>query len=77
MRTGELLYAVVWEKYVHGCSRHRVQIKPDRQFSRDRQEYRKKSRGLQNKRKGRKSVPKDPKPQTPDPEMIKCRDGLF
>jgi hypothetical protein len=32
--------------YVQCCSRHHVKFKPDRHFLRDRQQYRKKSRGI-------------------------------
>lgn len=77
IKSGALSYAVVWCEFVRCCSRHRVQVKPNRQFSRNRQEYRKNSRGLQQKRKGRKFIIKYPKPHTPDPETLKSRDGLF
>jgi hypothetical protein len=42
------------EAFVQCCARHRVKSKPGRQFPRDRQEYRRKSRGLDNRRRGRK-----------------------
>ena len=50
-----LLWSSLYTAYVLCCSRHRVQCKPDRHFSRDRQLYRKKSRGIVEKRRpGRK-----------------------
>lgn len=42
------------DKYAHCCAQHRVRCKPGRHFPRDRQEYRRKSRGLENRRRGRK-----------------------
>jgi len=72
-----LPYAAIWDDFVRRCSLHRVNSKPNRQFSRDRQEYRKNSRGLQQKRKGRKFVNKYLKPQLPDPEILKSNNGLF
>lgn len=44
----------VWVAFVECCSLHRVRSKPDRQFTRDRQEYRRKSRGLEQRKRGRK-----------------------
>jgi hypothetical protein len=49
-----LLWPSVWAIFVQGCARHRVQFKPDRQFPRNRQQYRRKSRGLDRRRPGRK-----------------------
>jgi hypothetical protein len=46
----------IWMEFVQCCSKHRVRSKGDRQFSRDRQEYRRKSRGLEKRRPGRKPV---------------------
>jgi hypothetical protein len=48
------LWPSIWSAFVNACARHRVQSKPDRQFPRDRQEYRRKSRGLEKRRPGRK-----------------------
>lgn len=53
----EVPWASIWMAFVQCCSQHRVRSKPDRQFSRDRQEYRRKSRGLERKRPGRKPEP--------------------
>jgi hypothetical protein len=47
-------WAIIWMEYVQCCALHRVRSKPNRQFPRDKQEYRKKSRGLERKRRGRK-----------------------
>lgn len=50
-----LLWSSLYSDFVLCCSRHRVKIKPDRHFTRDRQQYRKKSRGVvEPRRKGRK-----------------------
>ncbi len=49
-----LLWPSIWAVFVKCCARHRVAFKPDRQFPRDRQQYRKKSRGLDRHRPGRK-----------------------
>lgn len=49
-----LLWPSLWRAFVQCCARHRVQFKPDRQFPRDRQQYRRKSRGLEQHRRGRK-----------------------
>ena len=43
-----------WKGLIHRCSKHRVRVEPGRQFSRNRQEYRRKSRGLKIKSRGRK-----------------------
>lgn len=52
------LWPSLYSHYVLCCSRHRVQFKPDRHFSRDRQLYRKKSRGIVDpRRRGRKRNP--------------------
>ena len=45
---------LIWVEFVQCCSQHRVRSKLNRQFSRDRQEYRRKSRGLEKRRPGRK-----------------------
>lgn len=48
---------LIWMEFVQCCSQHRVRFKPDRHFPRDRQEYRRKSRGLERRRPGRKPKP--------------------
>ena len=48
------IWASIWANYVQCCAQHRVLYKPGRQFSRDRQEYRRKSRGLDKRPRGRK-----------------------
>jgi hypothetical protein len=58
----------IWAVFVRCCGRHRVKYKPDRRFSRNQQEYRRKSRGLEkrrpnHKRKYREASPL-PKPET-------------
>jgi hypothetical protein len=51
----EQLWDSIYSNYVDCCSRHRVKFKPDRHFPRDRQQYRKKTRGIVDpRRRGRK-----------------------
>ena len=65
-----LLWSSLYGDYVLFCSRHRVQCKPDRHFSRDRQLYRRKSRGVvEPRRKGRKR--KSVLMSTPELETVK------
>ncbi len=45
-------WPLVWEVYVQCCAQYRVKFKPDRRFPRDQQEYRRKSRGLEIRRRG-------------------------
>ena len=42
-----------YECFVKECSRYRIALKPDRSFTRDKQEYRAKARGLKGKKRGR------------------------
>ncbi|MBI4765248.1 MAG: hypothetical protein HY787_11660 [Deltaproteobacteria bacterium] len=77
-----LLWSSLYAAFVLCCSRHRVQCKPDRHFSRDRQLYRKKSRGIvEPRRKGRKrkSVLRSvPESETVKSETIKdSKDRVF
>jgi hypothetical protein len=51
-----LRFPSLWAIFVQHCARHRVKLKPNRQFSRDRQQYRRKSRGLERRRLGRKRI---------------------
>lgn len=69
------LWSFVWEQCVCSCARHRVKFKPGRQSSRNRQQYRRKSRGLQAKLIGRKRSSKPPRPQMPGPEILSDRRG--
>ena len=61
-------WASIWKTYVQGCAQYRVKYKPNRHFSRDQQEYRKKSRGLEKRRRGSKRKYEEasslPKPET-------------
>jgi hypothetical protein len=72
-------WASLWQAFVQCCARHRVRSKPNRQFPRDRQQYRKKSRGLERRRRGRK--PKAAKASSllsSKPETLKNRkDGVY
>ena len=63
-----LLWPSFWAEFVQCCARHRVQSKPGRQFSRDRQQYRRKSRGLDRRRPGRKRKATSLLP--PEPETL-------
>ena len=67
-------WPLMWEAYVQCCAKHRVRFKPDRQFPRDKQEYRKKSRSLDKHRSkhGRKYKEASPLPQ---PETRKGAKG--
>ena len=66
-----LLWQLVWDQFLHSCAKHQVRHKPDRQFTRDRQQYRRKSRGLEKRRLGRRPMQKPARPQLPDPEFFK------
>jgi hypothetical protein len=72
-------WAIIWTEFVTCCSKYRVKIKPNRQFPRDRQQYRRKSRGLERKRPGRR--PEATKATTSlqsRPETLKNRrDGVY
>lgn len=68
-----LLWALLWGQFVRVCSRYRVRSKPGRQFTRDRQEYRRKARGLARPQKRRKARPEVP--QLPEPEILKDANG--
>ena len=48
------LWASIWTTHICCCAKHRVTYKPDRRFTRDRQEYRRKGRGLEKRRKNSK-----------------------
>lgn len=76
MSAGDVgLWPSTWEEFVRRCARHRVHSKPGRQFSRDRQEYRKKSRGLEKQRRGRKPKFKTASPLPLKPETRKDSKG--
>jgi len=63
--------ASILAKCVRCCARHGVHYKPGRPFPRDRQEYRRKSRGLDNRRRGRRPKFKIASPLPPEPETRK------
>jgi len=74
----KFLWPSLWEMLVTACAHHRVSIKPDRHFTRDRQEYRRKSRGLEKRRGGRPRKYPVPQPLSIDPETIKdSKNNLF
>jgi len=68
-----------YECFVKECSRYVVKSKPGRSFTRDKQEYRAKTRGLKKKRRGR--PPKQTTPFVPfarenaAPETVRYSDG--
>ena len=70
-----ILWSLVWTQLVRSCSHQRVRSIPDRRFTRDRQEYRRKSRGLEKRRRGRKPKPTALRTQLPEPESFKNRKG--
>ena len=72
-------WPTIWTAFVTSCTKYRIKIKPNRHFSRNRQEYLKKSRGLERKR--RECKPKETN-ATPSswsrPETLKNRrDGVY
>jgi hypothetical protein len=78
-----LLWSSLYAAFVLCCSRHRVRSKPDRHFPRDRQLYRKKSRGIVEKRRpGRKRnaaliCTQNPKPVIKSEIIKDCKDRVF
>ena len=70
-----LLWPSIWAVFVQCCARHRVQFKPDRHFPRDRQQYRRKSRGLERHPLGRKPKYNATTPRPPEPQTLKDRKG--
>jgi len=52
--TDKSSWTSIWLAFIQCCARYRVLFKPNRQFPRDQQLYRKKSRGLMQLRPGRK-----------------------
>jgi len=72
---GGLLWTSLWEEFVQCCSRHRVHFRPDRQYPRDRQQYRRKSRGLEKRPRGRKPKYNTVTQQQPERETLKNRKG--
>ena len=69
------LWSSIWKTHMYYCAKHRVRYKPDRRFARDRQEYRRKSRGLEKRRKNAKRKYQVPSPP-PQPETRKDSNGL-
>ena len=74
-RAAMLLWSLLWEQFVRSCARQRAKPKPGRQFSRDRQKYRRKSRGLEKPRRGRKSKLQPTLPESPQPELLRDAKG--
>ncbi len=73
-----LLWPSIWAIFVQHCARHRVKFKPNRQFPRDRQQYRRKSRGLERRQPGRKRIATllPPEPETLNrPQTLKDSKG--
>jgi hypothetical protein len=67
-------WASIWAAFVKCCAHYRVKIKPNRHFTRDRQEYRRKSRGLERKRPGCKPKATETAPSLLSrPETLKNR----
>lgn len=59
-RAAALGWVWAWDQYLRSCARHRVRHKPDRQFLRDRQKYRRRSGGLGKCRSGTWASPLPP-----------------
>lgn len=57
-------WTILWASYIQCCAKFQMKYKPNRQYSRDRQEYRRKSRGLERRRNktGRKYQKPSPPP---------------
>ncbi len=53
-RPDALPFSRRYQSYVLLCARYQVRIKPGRSFPRNQQEYRRKARGLEIKRRGRR-----------------------
>jgi len=70
-----LIWPTIWAAFVQCCARHRVQFKPGRQFPRDRQQYRRKSRGLERRPRGRKPKYNAVAPQQPERETLEDSKG--
>jgi hypothetical protein len=68
------LWTSMWESLVRCCARYRVKYKPNRQFARDQQEYRRKTRGLDERRSKQGRKYKKPSP-LPQPETLKDLKG--
>jgi hypothetical protein len=69
----------IWTSFIKCCAKYLVKIKPNRHFPRNRQEYRRKSRGLERKRPGRKpKATKEAPSLLSRPETLKNRrDGVY
>lgn len=69
----------IWTSFIKCCAKYLVKIKPNRHFPRNRQEYRRKSRGLERKRPGRKPKATKAAPSLLSrPETLKNRrDGVY
>jgi hypothetical protein len=74
-RAAMLLWSLLWKQFVRSCARQRTKSKPERQFSRDRQQYRRKSRGLEKPRRRRKSKSPSTLSESQQPELLKDAKG--
>lgn len=68
------LWVSIWTTHIGCCAKHRVKYKPDRRFTRDCQEYRRKARGLEKRRRGRPCKYIEPSPKS-QPETHKNLKG--
>ncbi len=73
------LWASIWTTHIRCCAKHSVRYKPDRRFTRDRQEYRRKSRGLEKRTKNynRKYQQVSPPPQSETRKDAKGQEFLL
>lgn len=70
-----LIWPLAWNQLVRSCARHRVMPKPGRRFTRDRQEYRRKSRGLERPGRGRKPKSTPEIAEIPQPQLLRDDKG--
>jgi Transposase DDE domain len=67
-------WTAIWATYVLSCAKFPVRYRPNRQYSRDRQQYRRKARGLETRRKKTGRKYQEPSPM-PMPETRKNAKG--
>ena len=66
-----------YRQMIAECARYLVAVRPGRQYSRDRQVYRAKARGIRQRRRGRPAKPKPPDPpENSRPETFTCCNGV-
>ena len=71
------IWASIWETHLSFCARYHVRSKQGRQFTRDRQQYRRKSRGLEKPRKDNKRKYQDASPLQKPETRKGAKEQLF